>query len=62
MSASHEKIEKPPSPEYAAFENLLGSVLSVSKVELDRRIKQEKREKRSPRVVSRVSAGRTKSA
>ena len=54
--------DKPPSPEYKAFENLLGSVLSVSKVEINRRIKQEKREKRSPRVVSRVSAGRTKSA
>jgi len=34
---------KPQSPEYEAFENLLGSVLSVSKTELNRRIAEEKR-------------------
>lgn len=40
---------KPQSPEYKSFENLLGSVLSVSKTELNRRIEQEKSEKKSPR-------------
>jgi hypothetical protein len=40
---------KPQSDEYKAFENLLGQVLSVSKVEIKRRIEQEKREKRTPR-------------
>ena len=39
---------KPKSAEYKAFENLLGSVLSVSKAELNRRIAQEKSEKRAP--------------
>jgi hypothetical protein len=33
---------KPQSPEYAAFENLLGKVLKVSKSELRERIEQEK--------------------
>jgi hypothetical protein len=37
--------DKPPSPEYQAFENLLGSVLSVSKTELNRRIAEERRER-----------------
>jgi hypothetical protein len=47
---------KPQSAEYKAFENLLGSVLSVSKAELTRRIKQENNEKRTPKSASRVSA------
>jgi len=42
-------ITKPSSPEYKAFENMLGTVLSVSKTELNRRIEQEKREKRTPK-------------
>ena len=54
---------KPTSPEYRAFENLLGSVLSVSKTELNRRIEQEKSEKRTPRErASRVPAGPSKPA
>jgi len=36
---------KPQSPEYKAFENLLGQVLTVSKTELNQRLKQEKQEK-----------------
>jgi hypothetical protein len=36
---------KPQSEEYKAFENLLGSVLTVSKAELNERLKEEKREK-----------------
>jgi hypothetical protein len=48
---------KPQSEEYKAFEALLGSVLTVSKAELDKRIEQEKREKSKPRGrASRVSA------
>jgi len=39
---------KPQSPEYKAFENLLGSVLSVSKTELNRRIAEEKRTPKAP--------------
>jgi hypothetical protein len=54
---------KPQYAEYKAFENLLGSVLSVSKAELNRRIAQEKIEKRTPRGrASRVSAGQAKQA
>lgn len=33
---------KPQSEEYKAFENLLGSVLKVSKTELNQRIEAEK--------------------
>jgi hypothetical protein len=40
---------KPQSPEYKAFETLLGKVLSVSKSELSMRIAEEKREKRKPK-------------
>jgi hypothetical protein len=52
---------KPQSAEYKAFENLLGSVLSVSKTELNRRMAEEKREKLTPRGrASRVAAVPTK--
>jgi len=51
---------KPQSPEYKAFENLLGQVLTVSKVELNRRIEQDKSEKRSPKSASRVFVSRAK--
>jgi Mor family transcriptional regulator len=34
---------KPTSSEYKAFENVLGSVLKVTKAELNRRIEEEKR-------------------
>ena len=47
---------KPQSPEYQAFENVLGKVLTVSKIELNRRIAEDKREKRIPKVASHVSA------
>ncbi len=54
---------KPQSPEHKAFENLLVSVLSVSKAELNRRIAQEKSEKRTPRDrASRVTGDRAKPA
>lgn len=53
---------KPQSPEYKAFENLLGSVLRVSKTELNRRIEQEKSEKRTPKSASHVSVSPTKPA
>ena len=37
---------KPTSPEYKAFENLLGRVLTVPKAEINRRLsKRDKREK-----------------
>jgi len=38
---------KPQSPEYKVFENLLGKVLRVPKAEIDRRIAEDKREKRT---------------
>jgi len=47
---------KPQSPEYKAFENLLGRVLTVPKAEIVRRIENDKREKRSPKSASRASA------
>jgi hypothetical protein len=34
---------KPQSEEYTRFENLLGEVLSVSKAEINKRMKEEKR-------------------
>jgi hypothetical protein len=39
---------KPTSPEYKAFENLLGKVLIVTKVELNQRLKEEKQGKNPP--------------
>jgi hypothetical protein len=45
---------KPQSDEYKAFENLLGKVLSVSKAELQSRLKAEKREKQT-RAASHAS-------
>jgi hypothetical protein len=54
---------KPQSAEYKAFESLLGQVLTVSKTELNRRIAEEKSEKRTPRGrASRVSAAPAKPA
>jgi hypothetical protein len=46
---------KPQSPEYKAFENLLGQVLTVPKAEINRRIEEDKREKRTPKSACRVS-------
>jgi len=46
---------KPQSPEYKAFENLLGQVLRVPKAEIKGRIEEDKREKRTPKSASRVS-------
>lgn len=45
---------KPQSEEYRDFEAILGTVLKVSKVELNERLKAEKREPKAP--ASRVSA------
>ena len=53
---------KPQSPEYKAFENLLGRVLTVPKAEIARRIAADKREKRTPKSASRVSVSRSKPA
>ncbi len=39
---------KPESDEYKAFENLLSSVLTVSKAELNKRIEAEKRKPKAP--------------
>ena len=47
---------KPTSDEYKAFENMLGKVLTVSKTELNRRIAEDKQEKRIPKSASRVPA------
>ncbi len=43
---------KPQTPEYKAFENLLGQVLTVSKTKLNRRIEEEKREKLTSKSAS----------
>ena len=40
---------KPQSEEYKRFETLLGTVLSVPKAEILRRIEADKREKRFPK-------------
>jgi len=54
-------MKKPTTPEYKAFENLLGQVLSVSKTELNRRIAEDKRIKREIKSpASRVPAVPTK--
>ncbi len=53
---------KPTSPEYKAFENLLGKVLTVSKTELDRRIAEDKHEKRTSKFASRASVSQSKPA
>jgi len=37
---------KPQSPEYKAFENVLGKVLTITKAELNQRLENEKQEKR----------------
>jgi hypothetical protein len=54
--------KKPESPEYVAFESLLGRVLVVSKTELDKRIAEDKSEKQTPKAASRASAFPTKPA
>jgi hypothetical protein len=54
--------QKPQSAEYKAFESLLGQVLTVSKTELNKRIEQEKSEKRTPKSASRVSVSPAKPA
>jgi hypothetical protein len=53
---------KPQSVEYKAFENMLGTVLTVSKTELNRRIQQNKSEKRTPKAASRASDTPAKSS
>jgi hypothetical protein len=52
---------KPTSPEYKAFENLLGRVLSVPKAEITRRIEEDKRRKRETKSPAfRVPADQSK--
>ena len=41
---------KPQSDEYRAFENVLGKVLTVTKSELNDRLKSEKQEKKVSEV------------
>jgi hypothetical protein len=53
---------KPQSDEYKAFEALLGSVLQVSKTELNSRLEQEKREKQVRSPASHASVVPTKPA
>jgi hypothetical protein len=53
---------KPQSEEYRAFESLLGSVLKVSKAELNQRLEQEKREKQTTVPASRASDAPAKPA
>lgn len=43
-------MKKPQSEEYQRFENLLGRVLSVSKEELNRRLKENPPQKRVPKA------------
>ena len=50
-----ERLLKPQSEEYQRFERLLGQVLTVSKTELNRRLEEGKREKRTSKSFSRVS-------
>lgn len=47
---------KPQTPEYAAFEGLLGAVLSVPKAKIDRRIAADREEKREPKSAFPASA------
>jgi hypothetical protein len=53
---------KPQSEEYTRFENLLEKVLTVPKAEINRRIEEDKREKRTPKSSSRASVSRSKPA
>ncbi len=53
---------KPQSEEYQRFEGLLGKVLTVPKAEINRRIEEDKREKRTPKSASRAPASQTKRA
>lgn len=48
---------KPQSEEYRRFENLLGEILTVSKAELNRRLEEEKREKRTPKAPASRASG-----
>ncbi len=50
---------KPTSPEYKAFENLLGKVLTVPKAEITRRIEEDKRAPKSSSPVSVVPTKRS---
>lgn len=55
---------KPPpdNPEFAKFTDALSKIMRVSKVELQRRIEEEKQEKKAKRSASRVSDASTTSA
>ena len=51
---------KPQSEEYKAFEHLLGKVLTVSKTELNLRMKKAEHEKHTPTSASRASDAQAK--
>ncbi len=51
---------KPQSDEYKAFETLLGKVLSVSKKELNERLKKGEQEKHTLKHVSPASVSSPK--
>jgi hypothetical protein len=53
---------KPQSEEYTRFENFLGEVLTVSKEELNRRMKADEREKRTAQTPSLPAAVHRRSA
>jgi hypothetical protein len=55
---------KPPpdNPEFAKFTDALSKIMRVSKVELQRRMEEEKQERKAKRSASRVSGASTTSA
>jgi hypothetical protein len=53
---------KPQSDEYKAFETVLGKVLTVSKTELNERLKKAEHEKHIPKTASRASDASSKPA
>jgi hypothetical protein len=52
----------PDNPEFAKFTDALRKVMSVSKVELQRRMEEEKQEKKTNRSASRDSGASSTSA
>jgi hypothetical protein len=55
---------KPPpdNPEFAKFTDALSKIMRVSKVELQRRIEEEKQEKKAKRSASRAAGASPTSA
>jgi hypothetical protein len=59
----HNPMKPPPdNPEFAKFTEALRTVMSVSKVELQRRIEEEKQEKKARKSASLDSGASTTSA